>query len=84
MNGFLLALLALVILFNVVASMLVLRAKYFDRTQKRNQLVLIWLLPVIGSLLCFFVIRETNRTAKPSSKSSAGSASTPGIGSYYD
>lgn len=84
MNDFLLALVVLVALFNAVASILVLRAKYFSGAQKRNQLILIWLVPVVGSLLCLLVMRETNRTAKPSSKSSTPTASNPGIGSYYD
>lgn len=84
MNGVLLSLLGLVLLTNVVASVLVLRAKFFDRAQKRNQLFLIWLLPMIGSLLCLFVIRETNRTVKRSSDSNVQPDSVTGVRYYSD
>ena len=84
MNSLLLALVITVAMLNVVTSVLVVREKVFKGSQKRNQIVLIWLLPVVGSLLCLFVIRETNQSAKACSKSSPPTAGMPGIGSYYD
>ena len=75
---------AIALAFNVVASVLVLRAKFYDRAQKRNQLALIWLLPMVGSVLCLFVIRETSRSAKRSSNSTPPSESIPGIGSHFN
>lgn len=75
---------ALALALNVVASVLVFRAKFYDRAQKRNQLALIWLVPMFGSLLCLLVIRETNRSGKRASNSTPPSESIPGIGSYFN
>ena len=84
MNNVLLVPIIIVAVLNLVTSILVLRAKIFKREEKRYQFFLVWLLPLVGSLLCLFVMRETFRAAKPSSKTNAPTESPPGIGSYYD
>ena len=49
---------------NVIVSLLVLFSSSYLPSQKRIQLVLIWLLPFLGALAAFAVIREDQRKPK--------------------
>jgi len=56
-----LIILAVLVAFNVYASRLALRSPLNDRWQRRAQLLLIWLVPLVGSLLAVQVHRGTAR-----------------------
>jgi uncharacterized membrane protein YgcG len=50
--GLTLLLVAVVILINAFASVVVLRVPVFSSSQRLLQLALIWLVPVIGAVIC--------------------------------
>lgn len=52
-----LGLLCLLVIANVAVSAAVLRSPLYESRQKSLQLLLIWFLPVLGSLLAWFVLR---------------------------
>ena len=64
----------LLVLFNVYASLLVRRAEGFERSQKRNQLLLVWLVPIIGALIV--AIFHTATSANPRDEGDNGSEMT--------
>ena len=65
----LLTILAVFVLFNVYASRTVLRSKVHNESQKRMQLVFIWLLPVVGALNAVHVEKDkASRQSKPSGR----------------
>ncbi len=75
---------AIVILasINAVVTLLVWRSNLYKRSQKINQTLLIWLLPVLGAVLCASVIWETIRTPGRSQQRGNAGSSIPGIGSF--
>ena len=48
---------ALVMVYQLFASVLVWRCKYFNARQRGAQLVLIWIVPVFGALVCHAVVQ---------------------------
>ena len=60
--------LASVVLFNLVASIAVLRTSAFSMPQRLLQLAVIWLLPVLGAVICgAFASSQGLGPASPSS-----------------
>lgn len=57
----LLAIVAVVVAFNAYASRLALRSRLNDRQQKRAQLLLIWLVPVLGAFLTTQALKGSTR-----------------------
>jgi len=54
-----------ILYINIVASYHLLRAQYYDNMQKSVQLLIIWLLPVVGSVLVmFFIIEQPTAPSK--------------------
>ena len=82
MDTLLIVIIAFWALLNSIACLFVQRANLYTASQKRNQIILVWCFPFFGSLLCLFVLRETNRKVKRSSFSNSPMASPPGVGSY--
>ena len=64
----------LVVLFNVYASFLIRRAEGFEHSQKRNQLLLVWLVPLVGALIV--AIFHTATSADPRDEGDNGSEMT--------
>lgn len=54
LTGFLI----IVICLNAIASYLVCKTHFIVENRKRNQLIFIWVLPLIGALLAIFINRE--------------------------
>ena len=72
------------VLLNFVATILVWRSGSYMKQQKRYQTLLVWLLPLIGALLCLIVMRETRRKATPATTANNPHESPPGVGSHAD
>ena len=47
---------------NIVVSLQVLKTKVYERSQKIAQFAVIWLLPLLGALICFFTLRQITST----------------------
>jgi len=73
--------LALLAAFNVYASRLALRSRLNDRSQKRAQLLLIWLVPVLGAFLTAHV--HKSRPSRGSWFGPEGASTDPGEGWAY-
>lgn len=58
------------LLFNVVVTTMVLRHREFSREQKLYQFLFIWLVPILGALVCWSVHREVSQTYSRESKGS--------------
>jgi hypothetical protein len=58
---------AVVVLVNAVASVKVLRVRVFSRSQHLLQLAIIWLVPIIGAVICIaFASSQALGPAAPS------------------
>ena len=82
-----LLLVAVVAVVNVVASVVVLRAPVFSLSQRLLQLGFIWLVPIIGAVVCMaFASSQALGPASPSTMdplylpSDGGAPDGPGIG----
>ena len=58
---FLISIAAVLIAFNAYASRVALRSQLSDRGQKKAQLLLIWLVPVLGAFLTVQVLKGSSR-----------------------
>lgn len=52
----------LLIFFNVFVTVLVLRSTTYEPLQKRFQILLIWILPIVGGAITWYVLREVSRS----------------------
>jgi len=50
------------LVFSCAAALLVIKSKYFDRSQKIYQFLLICLLPVLGAVIILLIYRSFNDT----------------------
>ena len=57
----LLTMVAALVLFNVYASIVVLRSKLNDESQRR-QLVFVWLLPALGAVIALHVLKPSRKS----------------------
>jgi hypothetical protein len=53
------------VLYNLYATVLVVRAEVYERGQKIRQIVIIWLLPLVGAVLVRLALNAAERTPKP-------------------
>lgn len=53
--------LALVLTLNVVTSAAILRSPIFDRSQSTLQILAVWLIPVVGAIVCFVFLASQSR-----------------------
>jgi len=73
--------LALVVLLNVVATVLIVRSDFETSLQKVIQLTLAWLIPLVGSTIVIAVLKGARPDRKPRVDSSAsGDVWMPGMG----
>ena len=82
-----LLLVAVIVLINVAASIAVLRVSVFAPSQRLLQLALIWLVPVLGAIVCAaFASSQALGPASPSTidplylPSDGGAPDGPGMG----
>ena len=61
----LLIFLAPLVLLNSYTSYVVLRSQLNDAVQKRRQIVLVWLVPVLGSIITLHVLKSANKVSSP-------------------
>ena len=54
---------AVVVVYQVFVSYLVNRCQFFLPSQRRNQYLLIWFVPMLGALICHAVIRSHGPSA---------------------
>lgn len=78
---------AAVVFINIVASVLVLRVAVFSPSQRLLQLGVIWLVPIIGAIVCaVFASSQAHDLASPGTvdplhlPSDGGGPDGPGIG----
>ncbi len=57
--------LILVVGFQLWVSYRVVRADIYERDQKSAQLWFIWLLPALGAVIAFFVLRDADPSLPP-------------------
>lgn len=80
-------LVAAVVLFNAAASAVVFRASVFSTQQLVLQMALIWLVPIVGAVVCtLFALSQMGAAAPPNAveplylPSDGGAPEGPGIG----
>ena len=52
-------------LYQAYATVLVARADVYDREQKIRQIVIIWVLPLVGAVLARIALNAAERSRKP-------------------
>lgn len=73
---------SLVVLLNVVATVMLARSDFETPLQKTLQLVLVWIVPCVGSIIVIAVLRGARSSYKPRFASdSAADAGLPGTDS---
>lgn len=82
MTTFLLVALALLSTLNAYATQRLRRSTLYDARQKRPQLFLIWLLPVLGALLVIQFSREHRPGVRSGEYSADCGIDGGGLGSY--
>jgi hypothetical protein len=60
LNIVLLILVAIILALNVNATWVLVRASYYDTRQKLFQLVLIWLIPILGAILVWSLATDSS------------------------
>jgi len=53
---------SILLILNILVTIILLKNASFSNKQKKYQLILIWLLPLLGALLIYTFIREDNKT----------------------
>lgn len=61
MNIILFTLITILIIFNAIVSVLVIRASAFSSNQKAYQIILTWLVPLLGASICLYFVRESTK-----------------------
>lgn len=61
MTYMVIAVLLLVSVQNVVTSVAILRSPFFNRTQRVLQLLFVWLIPVVGAIVCLVFVTSQSR-----------------------
>ena len=73
--------LALVVLLNLVATVLIVRSDFETPLQKVLQLIFVWLIPLVGSTIVIAVLKAGRSDRKPRFDSGAsGDVWMPGMG----
>lgn len=74
------SILGLALLLDIAATVMLVRSTYPTRIQKILQIVFIWAIPFIGSIVVIAVLRETVANPRSRPGSGAGDVWLPGIG----
>ncbi len=54
---------SLLVIGNLLITVAVVRSPSYERTQKVFQVLLMWLLPVLGGIICWYMLREDSHSA---------------------
>ena len=65
-----------VFLLNALVCVFLLRRKDLDRFQKSAQIVIVWLVPVVGALVFWFISRAHDQPVAPQNRPFGGGAGT--------
>jgi ABC-type nickel/cobalt efflux system permease component RcnA len=57
---------AFLIVINIVVTVSIAFSRVYDTQQKLLQIALIWIIPVIGAIVCWNILREERRSEHPS------------------
>lgn len=82
MTTFLRVALLLVFVLNAYATLRLQRSPLYDARQKRPQLFLIWLLPILGALLVIQFSKEQRPGGRPGDYAADCGSDGGGLGSY--
>ena len=74
---------ALLVLLNVHATVTALRASGFLKSQIRNQILLVWLLPVAGALIVIIFHRSADDEDPPDDGSNSSDMDDAQLRSYW-
>ena len=66
---------AAIVIINSIATMTCLNSKEFSSSQKSSQILLIWLIPLIGAAIIIMFLREDSKPSKPNSQHSVNPSS---------
>lgn len=66
------------IAYQMYATVLVLRCDHFDDTQKRRQVIFIWLIPFLGAILVRMALNAAERDSKSAEKNPKNDGAGPG------
>lgn len=55
------AALVLVSALNIVTCVAILRSPFFNRSQRVLQMLIVWLIPVVGAIVCFVFLASQSR-----------------------
>ena len=61
MNTILITLITILIILNAVVTVLVISSSAFSSNQKAYQIILIWLVPLLGASICLYFVRESTK-----------------------
>lgn len=64
MSYILLIILAALLVFNIYASRAILRSTLNDESQKRMQILFVWLLPILGAVITLQVLKDSSRKSR--------------------
>ena len=76
--------LTIVVVLNLVATVCLMPSDVYSTSQKTLQLVLIWVLPFVGSILVLTVLAHDRKSASPDLVRNDEGPWLPGIGSMSD
>jgi D-alanyl-lipoteichoic acid acyltransferase DltB (MBOAT superfamily) len=55
----------LLVIYQLWVTVLICRADEYDSKQRNLQCLVIWLIPILGALICQLVLRSSSATIKP-------------------
>ena len=58
------ALLVILLIYQIFVSARLIKSRFYTKEQVRNQLLLIWFIPVAGSVICHLMLRTLTQPAK--------------------
>lgn len=68
MKSFVVFFLIFIVAFQLWVSYRVFRSKYYEREQKSAQLAFIWMLPALGAVIAFMMLRSIDEFDRPAPK----------------
>ena len=79
-----LALLSALIILNIVASACLIRSRVYSNSQKALQLILVWVIPLIGATVVLSIWAHDRKTSSRDPVHSGEDPWLPGIGPMSD
>ncbi len=58
------ALLVILLIYQIFVSARLIKSRFYTKEQVRNQLLLIWFIPLVGSVICHLMLRTLTQPTK--------------------